>query len=120
MFKTIIVDGQEMELSANAATPFRFKQVFQKDLLAIFSNEKRAEQEGLEAVAELAYIMNNQAKKSDMNKLSYEGFIEWLEGFEPMAFVDASEDIIDAYTSQTRTTSTPKVEEKAKTDNKGV
>ena len=115
-----MVDGNEMELLANAATPFRFKQVFQKDLLAIFSNEKRAEQEGLEAVSELAYIMNNQAKKSDMSKLSFENFIDWLEGFGPMAFIDASEDIIEVYTSQKEPTSTPKGKGKAERDDERI
>lgn len=111
MYRKIMIEGNEMELSANAATPFRFKQVFGKDLLAIFSNEQKAEQEGLEAVSELAYIMNKQATKADMAKLTFEDFIEWLEGFGPMAFVNASEDIIAVYTDQSRATSTPKVEE---------
>lgn len=107
MYKKIMVNGTELELSANAATPFRFKQTFHKDLLAIFSNEKKAEEEGLEVVSELAYIMNKQAEKADMSKLSFEDFIEWLEKFEPMAFVDASEDIINAYTESSVSMSTP-------------
>lgn len=107
MYKKIIVDGNEMELAANAATPFRFKQTFHKDLLAVFANEKRAEEEGIEVVSELAYIMNKQAEKADMNKLSFEDFIEWLEKFEPMAFVDASEEIISAYTESSVSMSTP-------------
>lgn len=107
MNKKIMVDGTEMELSANAATPFRFKQVFNKDLLAVFADEKKAQTEGLEAVSELAYIMNKQAEGADMSKLSFDDFIKWLEGFGPMAFVDASESIVEAYTDSTATSSTP-------------
>lgn len=107
MYKKITVDGKELELAANAATPFRFRQVFQKDLLRIFGNEKTAEAEGIEAVSELAYIMNKQAEKTDMSKLNYEGFLTWLEGFSSMAFIEASEDILNVYIGSQNTTSTP-------------
>lgn len=107
MYKKIKIDGTDMELLANAATPFRFRQVFQKDLMAVFANEERAQREGLEVVTELAYIMNKQAQKADLSKLSFDDFIEWLEGFGPMAFVEASEDIIGVYVESSRTLSTP-------------
>ena len=107
MFKKILINGNEMELAANAATPFRFKQVFKKDLLSVFADEEKATQEGFEVVPELAYIMNKQAQKADMAKLSYDDFIAWLEGFEPMAFLEASEEIVGAYTESTTTSSTP-------------
>lgn len=110
MYTKITIDGKEMELSANAATPFRFKQVFKKDLLSIFADETKAQEEGIETVAELAYVMNKQATDADMNKLNYDDFILWLEGFGPMAFVNASEEIVNAYTEQTVSTSTPKKE----------
>ena len=107
MYKKITVDGKEMEFAANAATPFRYKQVFHKDLLAIFSNEEKAQSEGVEAVTELAYIMSKQAEKADMNKLNYEEFINWLEDFSPMAFVETAEEILNVYVDSTVSTSMP-------------
>lgn len=107
MLKTLNIGGQEVELMANAATPFRFKQVFQKDLFQILGNQEKAEAEGVEAVTQLAYIMAKQAEKTDMTKLNYEGFIEWLEDFSAMAFVDSAEDILNIYMDQQATTSTP-------------
>ena len=107
MYKKVTVDGKEMEFAANAATPFRYKQVFKRDLLSIFANEDNAQAEGVEAVTELAYIMNRQAEKADMNKLTYDEFISWLEGFSPMAFVEAAEDIMDVYVGSSETSSTP-------------
>jgi len=107
MFKKVTVDGKELELSANAATLFRFKQVFHKDLIGILGNEEKAEVEGVEAVTELAYIMAKSAEKADMNKLNYDDFISWLEGFEPMAFIDSAEDILNVYMSSAKSTSTP-------------
>ena len=107
MFKSLAIDGKEIELAANAATPFRFKQVFHKDLFAILGNEEKAESEGVEAVTQLAFIMAKQAEKADMNKLNEDSFIEWLEDFGPMAFVESAENILNVYMDSTVGTATP-------------
>lgn len=107
MFKKLTIDGREIELAANAATPFRFKQVFQKDLLQILGNEDKAEKEGVEAVTQLAFIMAKQAEKADMAKLTNDEFLTWLEDFSAMAFVESAEDILNVYMDQTQNASTP-------------
>lgn len=107
MFKTLNIDGREVEFSANAATPFRYRQIFHKDLLSILGNEEKAQNEGVEAVTELAFIMAKQAEKADMGKLNEEVFFEWLEGFGSMAFVNNAEDILNIYMESTETTSMP-------------
>ena len=63
MFKTLNIDGREVDFSANAATPFRYRQIFHKDLLSILGNEEKAQNEGVEAVTELAFVMAKQAEK---------------------------------------------------------
>lgn len=107
MFKKVNVDGKDIELIANAATPFRFKQIFHRDLLQILGNEEKAESEGVEAVTELAFIMAKQAEGVDMNKLNEEEFINWLEDFSAMAFINSAEDILNVYMDSTLSTSTP-------------
>lgn len=107
MYRKIEIDGKELEFMANAATPFRFRQVFKRDLLSIFANEEKAQAEGVEVVTELAYVMNKQAEKADFDKVTFEDFLEWLEGFEPMAFIDASEAIVSVFTDSSQTMSTP-------------
>ena len=107
MFKTLNIDGREVDFSANAATPFRYRQIFHKDLLSILGNEEKAQNEGVEAVTELAFIMAKQAEKADMGKLNEEVFFEWLEGFGSMAFVNNAEDILNIYMESTETTSMP-------------
>lgn len=107
MFKTLNIDGREVEFSANAATPFRYRQIFHKDLLSILGNEEKAQNEGVEAVTELAFVMAKQAEKADMGKLNEEMFIEWLESFGSMAFVNNAEDILSVYMESTDTTSAP-------------
>ena len=107
MYKTITVGDKEMELTANAATPFRYKQFFKRDLLQILGNEQKAETEGVEAITELAFIMNKQAQRANLNAISYEDFLTWLEDYSAMAFVEAAEDILNVYMDQTVGTATP-------------
>lgn len=107
MIKTVVVEGKEMEFAANAATPFRFRQIFKKDLLTILGNEKKAEEEGLETIMQLAFVMAKQAEKADMTKQNEDAFIDWLEGFGPMAFVESAEDILNVYMDSTASLSTP-------------
>lgn len=107
MYKSMTIDGKDVKFSANASTPFRFKQIFQKDLFSILGNEAKAETEGVEAVTELAYIMAKQGEGADMNRLNQEDFISWLEGFGPMAFIDNAEEILNIYMGSSVGTSTP-------------
>ena len=82
---------------------------FSPDFLYFYRyfNEQKAEQEGVEAVTELAFIMAKQAEKADMNKLNEDIFIEWLEGFGSMAFVENAEQIIGVYMESATSTATP-------------
>lgn len=107
MYRKIKIDGKEIELVANAATPFRYKQTFGKDLLAILGNEAKAETQGVDTITELAFIMNKQAEKADMNKLNNEVFFEWLEDFGSMAFINSAEDVLNVYMDSATSTSTP-------------
>lgn len=107
MFKTLTIDGKEIGFAANAATPFRFKQTFKKDLFSILGNEERAQNEGVETITQLAYIMSKQAEKADMAKLNEDDFIVWLEDFSGMAFVENAEDILNIYMDSTIGTATP-------------
>lgn len=107
MDRTVTIEGNELVMAANAATPFRFRQAFKKDLFAVLGNEKKAEEEGMETIMQLAFIMAKQAEKADMAKLNEESFIEWLEGFGPMAFVESAEDILAVYTDSTVSTASP-------------
>ena len=89
MYKTITIDGKELAL------------------FYILGNEQRAEQDGVETVTQLAFIMAKQAEKADMNQLNETMFIEWLETFSPMAFVEAADEIINVYMDQTVSTAKP-------------
>lgn len=114
MKNTVALEGgKTLELAANAATPFRYKQLFGADLLKLFQQNTKDESENVllaETISQLAFIMTKQAEKADMNSVSIEEFYAWLEDYEPLDFVLASEQIIKVYLSSTR----PSVEAKKK------
>jgi hypothetical protein len=113
MNKVITVGEKEVNLLANAATPIRYKMVFGEDVMVAFNqitNAKRDSGEILDIVSQLAYIMNAQATmdRDELKKLNRETFIEWLEDFGAMDFVNASEEIINTYLEQSGTDSKSK------------
>ena len=107
MYKTVSIGGKELEFKATAATPFRFKTVFHRDLLQILGDQERAEKEGAEVVTQLAYIMNKQADGADMSKLNEDTFVDWLDGFGAMDFINSAEEILKVYMDSTVGTATP-------------
>ena len=113
MITTITLDGgRPLELAANAATPYRFKQIFKKDLFQLFTSAAiKGEESGTDvadSIPELAYVMNMQAQKADMNALSFDDFMDWLEGFGPMDLIYAGESIMNFYLQSTTSSVQPK------------
>lgn len=113
MFKDIQVGEKTVPMLSNAATPLYFRQVFSKDLLVFLQTmqTKKGIVDGFsEVVAELAFVMMAQAEKKKINELNFDKFIEWLGGFEPLDFEQASGEILGLYTSGGKTLSKPKKE----------
>lgn len=100
------IGNTEVEMAANAATPFIYKQAFHEDLLV----ELQAKDPSPDLFLKLGYIMAKQAELPtvELMKLKDDGFLEWAEQFEFMDFVNASSDIASIYTHQTERTSVPK------------
>ena len=107
MIKTITLQsGKALNLAANAATPFRFKQLFNTDLLKVFQQNTKSEEDNwllADTLSQLAFVMNRQAERVDMSTLSLDEFYTWLEGYEPMDFALAGEEIINTYLASTQT-----------------
>lgn len=113
MLRTVKIGEKEINLLANAATPIRYKMVFGEDVMVAFNQinqEKRDTGEILDITSQLAFIMNRQAEcnKTELKSMTKDTYIEWLEDFDSMDFVNASEAIINAYLGTTGTTSKSK------------
>ena len=65
MLKTIQIGEKEVNLLANAATPFRYKMVFGEDIMVALNqinNSRRDEGEVMDIAPQLAFIMSKQAE----------------------------------------------------------
>lgn len=98
MYGVIKVGERDLPLLANAATPIRYKQVFHRSLMPFFLGQE-SDGDSAEMVGELAYVMARAAEGADMNKLSFDDYVNWLEGFDAMAFSkpDTAGKVMDIY-----------------------
>lgn len=104
MIEKITIGGRELNFTANAATPFRYKQLFHEDILQLLQNNSKEEQDQIllsDTITKLAYIMNAQAEKKDMNRLSYDDFMTFLEDFSPLDFIIEGAAIMNIYLNNT-------------------
>lgn len=113
MEKSIIIDGKEILMEANASTPRKYRAEFGKELFLELSNavSKSGEVENLEVFENLAFIMAKQAG-------SAAGDIEtWLASFDsPMAITTAIGGIMALWNANTKTIATAKKKVKTLTD----
>ena len=88
MYKEIELETQERKKTfpflATGTTAYRYKQCFHQDLMIELNNmEDTADDQADMTVGDkLAYIMNAQADKKDMNKLNVESFLAWADQFD--------------------------------------
>lgn len=114
MYKEITLNTQEGEKTfpflATGTTAHRFRQVFHKDLMVMLNKMEGAdnEQTDMGVGDELAYIMNAQAEKKDLNTLSTDGFYEWADQFDGAELFLHMQDFITLYLGNRKTTSSAK------------
>lgn len=63
---------------------------------------------GLASAQKLAFVMNRQAEKADMNSLTMDSYLEWMEQFDSMAFLEKAMDFMGLYLGNKQGTSEPK------------
>ena len=105
MYGTVTISGKETGFLANASTPFRFKNVFNIDLISLLA---KGDDGAVDDYERLAFIMAKQAAKADMSTLTAEDFYTWLESFEFTDLVEALPEIIGLYMQNKKTNSDPK------------
>lgn len=107
MEKVIKIGTKDVTLAANAATPIRFRNIFGKDLLTIISEGTSSEGVNMNVASEvapqLAFLMAKTAEKADMTKLNEDKLLEWLEQFEAMDVINATEQIFSVYFGDSET-----------------
>ena len=106
MFGTVKIGNKDVDMLANAATPYRYQMIFKEDFFGRVTG--KVEVESRDFFAKIGYVMAMQAVKADMNKLNVDTFLVWLEGFEPADVFSAAGDIADIYNGTREGSSSPK------------
>lgn len=106
MYEIITLGAKDVPMTANAATPVYFKEIFQEDLLTKFGG---ADEDPV-WMARLAFVMAMQGSGAEMDKVNGKKFIEWLEGFDPLDIysVEASNKVVELFSKQQKTTAEAK------------
>ena len=105
MYREIKIGNGTFPMSANGATPIRYRMIFGKDLISEFQNVNNNYSIAIDTISELAFIMVKSAEKADMDKLNKSAYVEWLEQFEPFDITNSANEIIDLYMGNEITTS---------------
>jgi hypothetical protein len=109
MYREIKIGEKSIPMLANGATPIRYRMVFGKDIMNEFKRVNEDMGSATDSLAELAFIMSKAAEAQSEHKtmavLNQESFIDWLEQFEPLDLVLASEDIVNLYLGNEQTLS---------------
>lgn len=107
MYGVVKIGEKDVEMVANAATPYRYQAIFHKDFLAEVSGAKEVYPQDF--FARMGYVMAMQAsKKTDLSKLNEETFLTWLSDFEPSDVFAAADAIADIYNGSAETNTDPK------------
>lgn len=97
-------NDREIEMAANAASPFIYSKIFHEDF------EKDAE--SIMAWRKMTYVMVKQAEVGEAEllkgKLTEADCIMWLTEFDPLEFADILNFAAELYAKQQKTKSTPK------------
>lgn len=112
MYREIKVGEKSIPMLANGATPIRYRMVFGRDIISEFENVQTDSGKATTSISELAFIMAKAAEAQNEHKpmttLNQESFIEWLEQFEPLDVVLATDEIVDLYLGNEKTLSEAK------------
>lgn len=103
------IGEHEIEMEANALSPYAYRQVFHEDFLLELQKTPPAP----DLFQKMGFIMAKQAelsKTADIMKLTESQFYEWLCQFDALDVITASNDISTLYLAQTAGLSIPKKE----------
>lgn len=105
MYREIKIGERTVPMSANGATPIRYRMVFGKDLISEFQQVENNYSIAIETISELAFIMAQAGANTDMDKLNKSTYVNWLEQFEPFDLTNSADAIIDLYMGNAKTSS---------------
>ena len=122
---TVRIGERDVDMLANAASPFIYKKIFHKDFLMtvgtnyVDADGKQKTDVDTNAITEMAFVMYMQTVKTFkeiLNTVTVEDFVAWIFEFEPLDFAMAMAEIMGLYYQQQKTTVSPKKKRRRQSD----
>lgn len=106
MKRTIKIGDRDVEMLANAASPYIFRTLFGQD----FIKESQNPDPDVHLMEKMGFVMAMQAELpiEKLFSLDIKDFYKWLVGFDPLDVLGASEEIGKLYRDQAKNYSEPK------------
>jgi hypothetical protein len=107
MYGKVLIGEKEIGMAANAASPIIYRNIFHEDFL----RKVQEKDPDVDLFQKMGYVMAMQAKTSKMSeltKLNFDSYVEWLSQFEPMDIITATGQMSDIYFGNTIKNSDPK------------
>lgn len=104
---TVEIGGKGIDMIANAASIYIYRQIFKEDFL-LKAQEKHPD---ADIFSKMGFIMAKQAQTDKMSELmatTIDEYYEWLVQFEPLDLLNAAGEISNLYIGQEAGLSTPK------------
>lgn len=109
MREVIKIGDKDVEMVANAASPYIYKNLFNEDFLLLIQSKEPP----VDLFVKMGFILSKQAEGLEHKKLmdlKQDDFLTWLEQFDATAPLEATGDISSFYFKNTKTNSVPKKE----------
>ena len=106
---TVKIGSVSVDMVANAASVYVYRQIFKEDFL-LKAQEKNPD---ADIFTKMGFVMAKQAQMNKMSELmavTIDEYYDWLVQFEPLDVLNASGDISNLYMGQEMGLSTPKNE----------
>jgi hypothetical protein len=103
MTREIQIGGAPVKFTGNAATTYRYRQLFNRDLIRAFMQQ--GTDLDTDMIMELSFVMHLQAEGADnarFNSVSAEDYIAWLEGFEFLDVLGAAPEILGLWADSSK------------------
>lgn len=98
MTKEIKIGGVPVKFCGNAATTFRYKSIFKRDILKDFID--KGTDIDLDEIIELAYVLKLQAEgytNEQLAGIGYGDFVAWLETMDFLDLMNAAPEILSVW-----------------------
>lgn len=103
MTKEIIIGGVPVKFAGNAATTYRYKQLFGTDILKLFM--ENGTNIDIDRILELAYVMHLQAEGYTTEQFTaetIEEYIAWLEEFDVTSLLQKAPEILSVWVDMSK------------------